>query len=204
MLKDRRRSIILLAAPLAVAALLLAGCTASPPTGVTATAGDGWARVTFGSGDPAFVHEVRSNPGDVSVNTSEDRVDIHGLQNGIAYTFSVRSKGLDGLWSDWSAPSAPVTPTGPPSAPTITGVTGFVDLMTGCTARVAVEPGSDGGVPITEYEVTVSGGSAPVRGTTSPIEVTGLTQHTTYDFTVRAINERGTSPSSATFTGVCS
>ena len=204
MLMNRRRSLAALALPLAVSSLLLLGCTASPPAGVSATAGDGSALVRFSTAQPAFDHEIRSMPGGHIVQTKDDRGWVNGLENGTSYTFAVRSRGHDRLWSDWSAPSAPVVPTGPPAAPTITRVAGFVDLGAGCTARVTFEPGSDGGLPITEYEVAVSGGSSPVRGATSPIEVPGLDPHTPYDFTVRAFNDRGASATSATFTGSCS
>ena len=142
-------------------------------------------------------------PGDRIVTAAGDSAWIDGLQNGTAYTFMARARVGTGGWSGWSEPSAPVVPTGAPTAPTITRVAGFVDLS-GCTARVTFTPRSNGGLPVTGYEVAVSEDAAPVRGTTSPIEVTGLLAHKQYRFTVKAFNARGASPVSATFTGSCS
>ena len=211
MLSNRRTTFAAIAAPLAVVSLLLVGCTASPPTGIHAVAGDGSATVSFATEtEPgvAFDYEVRSIPGDHSGfgtgSTSSLSVVVDGLDNGTEYRFAVRSRGRDGYWSEWSTPTDPVTPKGRPAAPTISRVAGFVDLEAGCTARVTFTVGSDNGAPITGYEVSVSGGSAPVRGTSSPIEVPGLTPHTPYTFTVRAINAAGAGPASAVFTGSCS
>lgn len=58
-------------------------------------------------------------------------------------------------------------------------------------------PVSNGGLNITSYTVTSSGGQT-VTGSSSPITVTGLTNGTSYTFTVRATNAAGSSlPSSA-------
>lgn len=54
-------------------------------------------------------------------------------------------------------------------------------------------PRQDGGSPITEYEVTASPGNIQVKGTSSPITITGLTNGTSYTFTVKAINAVGSS-----------
>ena len=58
-------------------------------------------------------------------------------------------------------------------------------------------PVSNGGLNITSYTVTSSGGQT-ATGSSSPITVTGLTNGTSYTFTVRATNAAGSSlPSSA-------
>ncbi|PZT57310.1 S-layer homology domain-containing protein [Paenibacillus silvae] len=54
-------------------------------------------------------------------------------------------------------------------------------------------PRQDGGSPITEYEVTASPGNIQVKGASSPITITGLTNGTSYTFTVKAINAVGSS-----------
>lgn len=54
-------------------------------------------------------------------------------------------------------------------------------------------PLQDGGSPITEYEVTASPGNIQVKGASSPITITGLTNGTSYTFTVKAINAVGSS-----------
>lgn len=60
-------------------------------------------------------------------------------------------------------------------------------------------PASNGGGVITSYTVTSSPGNISVSGASSPITVTGLTNGTSYTFTVVATNAAGNSvPSSAT------
>lgn len=54
-------------------------------------------------------------------------------------------------------------------------------------------PREDGGSPITEYEVTASPGNIQVKGTSSPITITGLTNGVSYTFAVKAINVVGSS-----------
>ena len=62
-------------------------------------------------------------------------------------------------------------------------------------------PASDGGSPITSYTVAASPGGATVTGSGSPLVVTGLTNGTTYSFTVRATSSQGTGPASAPSSG---
>ena len=211
MLTSRRSTLARFALPLAMLSLLLVACV-PPPGGISAFARDGAAKIEFeahrGGMGQLYIYEVMSIPGDHSKVVYDDHATlVTGLENGTEYRFKMRSRRSsdpDGTWGPWSEPSAPVVPRGRPAAPAISQVAGFVDLETGCTARVTFTPGSDNGAPITGYEVSVTGGSAPVRGTRSPIEVSGLTPHTPYTFTVRAINAAGASPASAAFTGSCS
>jgi hypothetical protein len=58
-------------------------------------------------------------------------------------------------------------------------------------------PASDGGSPITSYTVAASPGGKTAAGSASPITVTGLTNGTSYTFTVTATNAAGTGPASA-------
>ena len=71
------------------------------------------------------------------------------------------------------------------------------------SASVAfVAPSSNGGSAITGYTVTSSPGSFTAMGTTSPINVTGLTNGTAYTFTVVATNAIGNSVASAASSAV--
>ena len=58
-------------------------------------------------------------------------------------------------------------------------------------------PASSGGVAITGYTVTSNPGAVTATGASSPINVPGLTNGTSYTFTVTATNSVGTSPASA-------
>ena len=85
-----------------------------------------------------------------------------------------------------------------PGAPTSVVATAGV-----ASASVAfVAPSSTGGSVITGYTVTSSPGGITAMGTTSPINVTGLTNGTAYTFTVVATNGVGNSVASAASAGV--
>jgi hypothetical protein len=62
----------------------------------------------------------------------------------------------------------------------------------GALVRVT-PPDTDGGSPITSYTVTSNPGGITAIGSVSPIPVTGLTNGTTYTFTVVATNAIGSS-----------
>lgn len=61
-----------------------------------------------------------------------------------------------------------------------------------------ITPTFDGGSPITSYMVTASPGGITATGTSSPITVTGLSNGTSYTFSVAATNGVGTTTASAT------
>jgi len=78
-----------------------------------------------------------------------------------------------------------------PTAPTITTITpGNGQLSVAFTA-----PTSNGGAAITNYAYSIDNGVSytplPTPSTTSPIVISGLTNNTTYDVKVRAINSVG-------------
>ena len=80
-----------------------------------------------------------------------------------------------------------------PQAPTIgTATAGNTQATVAFTA-----PTNTGGSAITGYTVTSSPGAISVNGTASPIVVPGLTNGTSYTFTVRAINAIGTGAASS-------
>ena len=63
-------------------------------------------------------------------------------------------------------------------------------------------PASDGGSVISDYTVTSSPGGLTVTGTASPLTVVGLTNGTSYSFSVTATNATGTSAASASSNSV--
>jgi predicted phage tail protein len=102
-----------------------------------------------------------------------------------------------------SAPSNAVTPTAPPAA-TVPGAPTNVTATAGNkSAKVSWTAPADGGSPITSYTVTAYVGSTvqktvTVTGTppATSVNVSGLTNGTTYTFVVSATNAVGTGAAS--------
>jgi hypothetical protein len=93
--------------------------------------------------------------------------------------------------------NTPVVATAP-GVPSINNVAaGNGSALVGFTA-----PASDGGLPITAYTITSSPGGLTATGTSSPISINGLTNGTSYTFTIVATNAVGTSASSASSSSV--
>ncbi len=93
------------------------------------------------------------------------------------------------------APCSLITAPGPP-----TGVVATVG--NGSVSVAFMAPTYNGGRAITGYTVTSNPATSPVTGTSSPINVTGLSCGTTYTFMVIATNEIGNSVASSASTAV--
>ena len=116
----------------------------------------------------------------VSARTGEG---VEGLLENIL----IQAELLD-LKADPTA-KAKATPLTVPGAPTaVSAVAGNSQATISFIA-----PASNGGTAITGYTVTSSPGNLTASGTTSPITITGLTNLTTYTFTVKATNAIGSS-----------
>jgi N,N-dimethylformamidase beta subunit-like, C-terminal/Domain of unknown function (DUF4082)/Fibronectin type III domain/Bacterial Ig domain len=181
------------------------------PTGVTATAGDSTATVSWtapSNGGSAitsytvtpFIGSAAQTPVTVTGNPPATSTTVTGLTDGTTYTFTVSATNAIGT-GPASAPSNAVTPTGPTAPGAPTGVTATAGDS---TATVSWTAPNNGGSAITSYTVTGYVGSTPqaqVTVTGSPpatsTTVTGLTNGTTYTFTVSATNAIGTGPASA-------
>jgi len=113
---------------------------------------------------------------------------IGGLTDGTTYSVVIEAVSTIGA----GAPSAPMsgTPEAVPGAPTITSV------QTGPgSAQVAFTPGASGGGSVTGYRYSTDGGSTwTTVGTSSPFDVTGLGNGTTYGFELEALNASGAGP----------
>jgi len=170
------------------------------PTGISATAGNAQATVTFtapvsNGGSAITGYTITSSPSGFTATGSASPITVTGLINGTAYTFTVTATNANGTGPS-SAASNSVTPSAAvtvPGAPTIgTATKGNAQATVTFTL-----PGSNGGSPITGYTVTSSPGGITATGTASPITVTGLTNGTAYTFTVTATNANGTGPASS-------
>ncbi len=115
---------------------------------------------------------------------------VQDLVNGTTYYFVVKAENA-GVFSEASN-QASATPSTVPGEPTrVTAKAGNGRAVITFTA-----PADNGGSPITGYEVTISPGGTVVTGGTSSITITGLTNGTSYSFTVKAINDAGSSEAS--------
>ena len=84
------------------------------PTGVSATAGDTEATVSFSApasdgGATITGYRVTSTPGSLTATGASSPITITGLTNGQEYTFTLAALNSAG-WSDESDPSNAVTP----------------------------------------------------------------------------------------------
>ena len=183
------------------------------PTGVSATAGNGSAAVSWtapsSNGGGAitsytvtpYVGSTAQTPVTVSGSPPATSTTVTGLTNGTTYTFTVSATNSVGN-GPASSPSNAVTPSAPavPGAPTGVSAT----AGNGSAAVSWTAPSSNGGGAITSYTVTPYVGSTaqtPVTVSGSPpatsTTVTGLTNGTTYTFTVSATNSVGNGPASS-------
>jgi Fibronectin type III domain len=167
------------------------------PSGVTGSVGPGSVNVSwtppsdFGGGS-FTTYTATAMPGGLTCITVTTSCPISGLANGTPYTFTVFASSTlgDGLPSD---PSAPITPHEAPDKPT-----GVFAVASNTTAVVTwVAPAFNGGAVITSYTVTSwPDGKQCATTTTLSCRVTGLTNRTSYQFSVLATNAAGTGPAS--------
>lgn len=157
----------------------------------TPTAGDGSASIPFSVLDNGGMPVTRvefalgdTAAADDSQMGSSSPAIISGLVNGQAYPVWVRGVNAIGVGA-WSGPVS-VTPVGPPGAPhSVTATAGDASASVSWLA-----PMSNGGSPVTSYEVvsTPAGGSCTVPASSLSCTITGLSNGTSYTFSVRAIN----------------
>ena len=185
------------------------------PVQVTALAGDGQATVSWASGGGGTatsytVHNsfasnaltvpdvtVSAPAGFTSVPTTAT---VTGLTDGVSYQWEVSASNSFGT-SQFSLPSNSVIPhvVTAPSAPGA-----VVASASNAAATIAwTVPTADGGSPITSYTVSSYIGGVPtglgvfVAAPATSVTMSGLTNGTTYTFSVHATNAVGSSPESA-------
>lgn len=136
------------------------------------------------------LYTATSSPGSYVGTSTTPEVVVTGLQSSTQYSFSVVASNDYATANSIS--SNAVTATTVPQAPTI----GIPSNITETSISVPFTTNATGGEAITSYTVTSSPGNISASGTSSPIEVTGLTNGTTYTFSVTATNSNGTSAAS--------
>src|SRR5689334_5945480 len=189
------------AAPAAVAAVRAPQARVlnpSPPTGLTAVAGNGkvslsWSPPTSNGGAAIIGYDVFQGGRAVSGLVGGTSYTVTGLTNGTAYSFTVDAVNDAQLHSAPSSPAS-ATPVAPVTAP---GAPGGLTASAG-DAQVSLSwqaPSSDGGAAITSYNV-YQGGRKAATVTGAGATVKNLSDGTTYSFTVTAVNTAGEGPAS--------
>jgi predicted RNA-binding protein with TRAM domain len=131
------------------------------------------------------------------VSTASPMV-ITGLTNGT--TYNVRILAVNPAGTSEASTAASGKPVGPSSAPAITAVKSENSKLTiSFTA-----PTNDGGSVVTGYKYSIDGGDTwtSLAGTASPFVVIGLTNGTSYDLALVAVNSAGDSVSSSIVVGI--
>jgi hypothetical protein len=167
--------------------------TASAPTGLVATAGDGQVSLAFtapssNGGSAITDHEYQLDGGSwVSASTTSSPVVITGLTNGSAYSIKLRAVNSAGNGTESAAASVtPATITSAPTALVATAGDGQVSIAFNA-------PSNNGGDAISdyEYELDDSGTWLSTGTATTPVVITGLTNGTAYSIKLRAVNSAG-------------
>ena len=173
---------------------------ADAPTSVTAIAGNETATVSAsglwntiaGSGGESVTAIIFTSMDGLHTCTAtypDTSCVMTGLTNGTAYTFSAVAQNAVG--NSPSLSSSAVTPAGKPTAPTtITAVAGDHN------ATITFSGQNPNGSPITSYIVTVAPTGDTYTVSSSPAVITGLTNGSSYTFTVAAVNAIGSSATS--------
>jgi uncharacterized protein (TIGR02145 family) len=167
----------------------------SAPSSVTAVAGNSMANVNFATVTGTSIsYKVTSSPGSITATGSTSPIQVIGLTNGTAYTFTVEAVS-QGLTSNPSSPSNAVTPSASAAGQTVPNQPTNVVATAGlASARVSFNaPANTGNSIISGYTVTSNPGGIIATGTASPITVTGLNANTSYTFSVTANNSVGSS-----------
>ncbi|MGG2993300.1 S-layer homology domain-containing protein [Paenibacillus macerans] len=165
------------------------------PQNLTATAGNrlvnlNWNTVTGATYYNVYMSEKPNAYGETALATVTGATyQVQNLTNGMTYYFVVKAGNPGGLSAESNEVHA--TPATVPAAPTNVVAT----AGNGSATVTFTAPDDNGGSAITGYEVFDSNGNKVATGSAdaTSITITGLTNGTTYTFTVKAKNATGSS-----------
>lgn len=187
-----------------VASTSVSGTPATVPDApviVSASNGNSSTTINFtqgsNGGSPILNYYYSTDDGvsfqELSPEDAVSPVTITGLTNGTTYQIRLRAINLVGLSNVSNDIS--VTPFGVPAAPT-----SLVATPGSQEVSIAFTQGSDGGSPITNYYYSTDNGASfytlSPPNTVSPVVITGLTNGTTYQIKLQAVNLAGASAAS--------
>jgi hypothetical protein len=177
-----------------VTAITIDKIPAPAPTNVTATAGNAAASVAWDlpttNADVTGFEVTRSPGSTVTLPATARSYADTGLTNGTSYTYSVRALSPDGNSPAVSAP--PVVPQAPAPAPKAPGVPTITATSTGSgSVTVTWRAPSNGGSPITNYQLLSGSRTLTVGASTLKATLTGLPKNTKVRVGVRARNAVG-------------
>lgn len=152
---------------------------------LTAKAGNKQVTLTWNGFPGAGSYKVYKDNVEWS-DVGDNSFTMRNLLNGTTYQFEVRAVGDDSSIIGSSAKIG-ATPFGVPEEPTNVAATSG----NGQSTITFQEPEDHGDSPITGYKVTSSPGGITANGAGTSIDVTGLTNGTSYTFIVNAINSLG-------------
>lgn len=168
-------------------------------TSITSLNGTLDVAISFGSNGGAAVSDVEYSINNGSTWTSAastvNRIRITGLTNGNLYQIKVRA--VNSVGSGTASTVSEATPSTTPDAPVISTVIPSSQKLT-----IEFVAGLSGGSEITNYQYSLDGGAnwttRSSASTVSPLVISGLTNDTTYQFQLRAINANGSGASTGT------
>jgi titin len=170
------------------------------PTITSITPADGALGVNFNppsSSSPitGYLYQLNGTGPWLATSGTSSPLTIPGLTDGTSY--SVKIEAVNSIGTGSPSNSLSGTPVAVPGVPTITSVQVGVG-----SASVSFTPGSSGGSTITGYRYSINGGSSWTSiSTTSPTQLTGLSNATAYSFELEAVNGSGDSqPATTSFT----
>lgn len=169
--------------------VLVQSHTPDAPGGVNATPGDTSVTVSWsapsGNGTTIARYVVENVTTGAGAEPTATEHTFTGLTNGTGYQFRVRAIGANSSQSGWAqATPSPVVPSGAPGLP------GGVSSNPG-DARITLSwsdaPGN--GTTIDRYEIR--GPGVDTQASSSPFDVTGLSNATSYSLEIRAVGANG-------------
>jgi alpha-tubulin suppressor-like RCC1 family protein len=180
--------------------------TPAAPTGLSATAGNGQATITFtagaanGSAITNYQYSTDGSTNWTAVSSTTATITSPAVITGLTYqTYTIYLRAVNGAGNGAaSATSVTTTPYLVPDAPTMNSV-----VLGDQSATINFTAGAENGRAITNYQYTCSSTGTDnwttldPASTTSPIIVSNLTNGATYSVKLKAISSAGSSAASA-------